>query len=58
YTFWKCQMESLLVFKDLWPVIEYETRPEKISQDEWNTMNAKAVATMKLQIGESLLQHV
>ncbi|EPS69434.1 hypothetical protein M569_05339, partial [Genlisea aurea] len=55
---WKCRMESLLVCKDLWPVVSKKTRPEKISEDDWETMNAKAVATMKLKIDKSLLQLV
>ena len=58
YDLWKVQMKSVLVFNDMWSVVDgSELKPQENASD-WTKKDAKASALINLSISYGQLNHV
>ena len=46
FELWKLKMEDLLVDKDQWIIVDLDTKPTKISDEDWNKLDRKAKNTI------------
>ena len=55
---WKIKMEDLLYCRDLHGPIEMKTKPADMSENDWTTINRKAVGLIRQWIDDTVFHHV
>eukprot|EP00253_Pinus_taeda_P008000 PITA_08000 len=58
FELWKFRMEDLLVDKDQWIVVDLDTKPMGVSDEEWKKSDRKAKSTIRLCVSDSVLLNV
>ena len=54
----KLKMEDLLVDKDQWIVVDPDTKPTGVTDEEWKKLDRKAKSTIRLCVSDSVLLNV
>ena len=55
FELWKLKMEDLLVDNDQWIVVDLDTKPIGVSNEEWKKLDQKAKSTIQLCVSHSVL---
>jgi hypothetical protein len=59
YSIWKPKMEDILYYKDMYdPVEKGDTKPDKVTDEDWNKLHRKAVSLIRQWVDLSVFHHV